>query len=66
MWRDLTAPMTAMKKQAKSRKRLEEAVAKYVSLRSGDGAHNTVVGAIDRQGRRVTVFVELNILSDEG
>lgn len=64
-WRELHEPMTAMKRHTKSRKRLEQAVARYVNLQGSDGSHNVVVHTTDRTGKRVAVFVEMNILSDE-
>lgn len=57
--------MNIFDKQARSRAKLAQAVAEYVNLRAGDGGYDTVVPATDRLGRKVSVFVNLNIVSAE-
>ncbi len=53
-------------KQAKVRKNLAEAAAKYVNLRAADGTYTDTVATVDRLGRKVIVFITLEIISGEG
>lgn len=55
-----------LNKQAKSRRRLQEAVVGYVNLRAADGPYSDIVSTHDRLGRKVVVFIKLDIVSEEG
>lgn len=51
-------------RQRKSREKLNNAVARYVNLRAGDGQHTDTVRTLDRAGRPVVVMVRLDIVPD--
>lgn len=57
---------TMLQRQADSRRLLRKVVQGYVNLRAGDGAYNDTIQTTDRLGRKVVVFIRLEILSDEG
>jgi hypothetical protein len=54
-----------LKRQHKSREALANAAARYVALRAGDGQYSATVSAKDREGRAVTVWIRLDIISEE-
>lgn len=58
--------MNFLQRQSRSREKLRSAVTAYVNLRATDGTYDDIVRTTDRLGRKVVVFVKLEILSDEG
>lgn len=58
--------MNHLDRQAKSRERLRRAVVDYMKLRAADGEYDDTIHTVDRLGHKVTVFLKLNIISDEG
>lgn len=59
------APLSWLAKQAKSRKKLAEAVARYANLRAAGGNYTDTIYTTDREGRPVAVFLRLDIVSAE-
>lgn len=56
--------MNILDRQRKSREKLDAAAARYTNLRAGDGRYVAPpIHTFDRQGRPVTVLLELTVFS---